>query len=150
MSEQHPLTKAEFDSIFSKVPRLTVEVLINTPDGVVMTKVPRGVLAGQWNMPGGTVRLGEPLVEAVKRVAQSELGVDVKVGKNVGYIEYPELPKAGYKGWPVGIVFEATIVSGELTVSDAGEEVRCFNTIPSNTVESQARFLIDYIRNHKF
>ena len=37
--------------------------------------------------PGGTVRLGEPLVAAVKRVAATELGLSV--GPFLGYIEYP-------------------------------------------------------------
>jgi ADP-ribose pyrophosphatase YjhB (NUDIX family) len=27
---------------------------------------------GMWNLPGGTVRFGEPLVDAVKRVAADE------------------------------------------------------------------------------
>lgn len=144
--QKHPLSKEEFDHIFSKVPRLTVEVLVKTPEGVVMTKIPQGVLKGQWNMPGGTVRFGEPLIEAVKRVAKSELGVDVKVGNKLGYIEYPELLEAGYKGWPVGMVFETTILDGELTVSDEGQEVRCFKAVPPNTIESQAVFLRSYLR----
>jgi len=39
--------------------------------------------------PGGTVRLGEPLVAFVKRVAATELGLEVSVGPFLGYIEYP-------------------------------------------------------------
>ena len=35
------------------------------------------------------MRFGEPLVEAVKRVAQDELGIAVSVGQLLGYIEYP-------------------------------------------------------------
>lgn len=142
---KHPLSQEEFDYIFAKVPRLTVEVLVNTPEGVVMAQIPKGVFRGKWNMPGGTVRLSEPLIEAVKRVARSELGIEVEVGDNVGYIEYPELPKAGYKGWPVGMVFEARMLGGELTNGDEGEAVRCFKSVPPNTIESQAKFLHEYL-----
>ncbi len=145
VKQKHPLSQEEFDYIFAKVPRLTVEVLINTSEGIVMTKIPQGVFKGQWNMPGGTVRFGEPLREAVKRVAKSELGVDVEIGNKVGYIEYPELLDAGYKGWPVGMVFEAIITGGELTKSDQGEEVHCFKEVPPNTISSQAKFLTTYL-----
>ena len=37
----------------------------------------------------GTVRFREPVVDAVKRVADRELGVTASVGPLLGYIEYP-------------------------------------------------------------
>jgi len=144
--QKHPLTQEEFDSIFGKVPRLTVEVVVHTEDGIVMTKIPKGPAKGQWNVPGGTVRFGEKLIDAAKRVAKSELGIDVTIGENLGYIEYPELLAAGERGWPVGMVFEATIVSGELTESNEGEVVDCFKRIPENTIPSQAQFFDNYLQ----
>jgi len=143
--QKHPLSQEEFDSIFSKVPRLTVEVAIRTNEGIVMTKIPKGPAKGQWNVPGGTVRFGEKLVEAAQRVAQAELGVDVTIEKNLGYIEYPELLAAGERGWPVGIVFEATISSGILSKSDYGQPIQCFKQIPENTIPSQAKFFENYL-----
>lgn len=143
--QKHPLSQEEFDSIFSKVPRLTVEVAIRTNEGIVMTKIPKGPAKGQWNVPGGTVRFGEKLVEAAQRVAQAELGVDVTIEKNLGYIEYPELLAAGERGWPVGMVFEATISSGILSQSDYGEPVQCFKRVPINTIPSQATFFEAYL-----
>jgi hypothetical protein len=32
-----------------------------------------------WNMSGGTVRLGEPLTDAVLRVAGGDLGMDIPI-----------------------------------------------------------------------
>jgi ADP-ribose pyrophosphatase YjhB (NUDIX family) len=151
MSEQkHPLSQAEFDNIYGKVPRLTVEVVIRTANGIVMTKIPAGVAKGQWNVPGGTVRFKEPLSEAVQRVAKGELGVEVTVGSLLGYIEYPHLYESGYHGWPVGLAFEATIENGELTTSDHGEDVQCFTAVPENTISEQATFLAAYLRNRPF
>lgn len=143
--QKHPLTQEEFDMIFGKVPRLTVEVVVRTENGIVMTKIPKGPAKGQWNVPGGTVRFGEKLTDAAQRVAKSEVGVDIEVGKNLGYIEYPELLAAGERGWPVGMVFEATIISGELTRSDYDEPVECFKEVPENTILSQAQFLVGYL-----
>lgn len=144
--QKHPLTQEEFDSIFGKVPRLTVEVVIRTEDGIVMTKIPKGPAKGQWNVPGGTVRFGEKLTDAAERVAKAELNINVSIGRNLGYIEYPELLAAGERSWPVGMVFEANIVSGELTKSDEGEIVECFRRVPANTIPSQARFFDDYLQ----
>ena len=144
--QKHPLTQEEFDLIFGKVPRLTVEVAVRTENGLVMTKIPKGPMKGKWNVPGGTVRFGEKLVDAAKRVANAELGVDVTIGENLGYIEYPELLAAGERAWPVGMVFKATIISGELTRSDEGEVVECFKRVPENTIISQARFFDDYLQ----
>lgn len=143
--QKHPLTQEEFDSIYGKVPRLTVEVAIYADDGIVMTKIPKGPAKGQWNVPGGTVRFGEKLVDAAKRVAQTELGIGVTIGENLGYIEYPELLAAGERGWPVGMVFEATIDSGNLSESDYGEPVQCFKKVPENTIPSQAKFFEKYL-----
>lgn len=139
------IPKAEFDAIYGRVPRLTVEVIIRTADGIILTKRSMEPCKGQWHIPGGTVRFGEPLPDAVRRVAQDELGVVVKPGELLGYIEYPEIMAAGYKGWPVGIAFEASIVAGELRGSEQGEEVGQFKKVPPNTITEQARFLNQYM-----
>ncbi len=71
-----------------------------------------GPCRGLWHIPGGTVRFGEPLVDAVARVARDELGVTVAVGDMLGYIEYPSHYENGLD-CPVGIAFAAEIVEGE-------------------------------------
>ena len=97
----------EFDGIFSKVPRVTVEVLISCGGrGVMLALRDVDPCRGMWNLPGGSARFGEPLVEAVRRVAADELGIRVRVGPLVGYIEYPSRYENGLD-LPVGLVFRA-------------------------------------------
>ncbi len=136
-----PLSREEFDAVYGRVPRLNVEVVLRTPDGVVLTLRDIEPCKGQWHLPGGTVRFGETLVAAVRRVARAELGVEVEVGELLGYIEYPLMHANGYRGWPVGFAFQATHRSGELTGSAAGEQVGCFAEPPENTITEQAEFL---------
>jgi ADP-ribose pyrophosphatase YjhB (NUDIX family) len=107
-----PLPKHEFDWIFSRVPRLTVEVVIASSDhGVLLQLRDIDPCKGTWSLPGGTVRFGEPLVDAVRRVAQDELDLTVSVGELLGYIEYPSHYNHGLDS-PVGLAFRATIVNG--------------------------------------
>ncbi|HSC01869.1 MAG TPA: NUDIX domain-containing protein [Solirubrobacteraceae bacterium] len=131
-----PLPKDEFDRIFSKVPRLTVEVLITSDaQGVLLALRDVDPCRGTWNLPGGTVRFGEPLVEAVRRVASDELGISVQVGSLVGYIEYPSHYENGLDS-PVGLVFR-----GE-PLGESQPRGRWFTVLPADMHEEQKEFLV--------
>ena len=99
-----PLPHAEYASIFSRVPRLTVEVVIFAAErGVLLTLREIEPCIGLWHLPGGTVRFGEPVTDAVARVAEDELGLAVRAGDLLGYIEYPSHYEHGLdspSGWP--------------------------------------------------
>jgi len=101
-----PLPQAEYEAIYGRVPRLTVEVVIATSAGVLLTRREAGPCRGLWHIPGGTVRFGEPLTDAVQRVARQELALEVTTGRLLGYIEYPSHLSRGLD-WPVGIAFRA-------------------------------------------
>jgi ADP-ribose pyrophosphatase YjhB (NUDIX family) len=137
----HPLPKADFDAIYARVPRLTVEVLLELEGGLVLARRDIEPCIGQWHIPGGTVHFGESLPAAVRRVALVEVGVEVTPGALVGYIEYPRMHADGYPGWPVGMAFTATRVSGDLSGSDMGAEVACFTAVPDDIIAEQGEFL---------
>ncbi len=134
MSE--PLPKNEFDRIFSKVPRLTVEVLVTSEErGVLLALRDVDPCRGMWNLPGGTVRFGERLVDAVRRVAADELGVSVRVGALVGYIEYPSHYENGLDS-PVGLAFRAQ------PLDQAQPRGQWFTLLPENMHDEQKQFLL--------
>ncbi|MGZ4228024.1 MAG: NUDIX domain-containing protein [Solirubrobacteraceae bacterium] len=133
------LPKAEFDAIFSRVPRLCVEVVMCTPErGVLLMlrDIPPNV--GAWHIPGGTVLFGERLTDAVRRVARDELGLDVSVGDLLGYIEYPSHYENGLDS-PVGLAF-ATMPTAAL-VGDPPEGCAWFESLPAGLYAEQAEFL---------
>ena len=107
-----PLPQAEYEAIYAKVPRLTVEVVVVSPDGVLLSKRLIGPCRGLWHIPGGTVRFGEPLTTAVARVAADELGLEVTIDRLLGYIEYPSHLARGLD-WPVGIAFGVHLAPSE-------------------------------------
>jgi 8-oxo-dGTP diphosphatase len=133
-----PLPKDEFDRIFSRVPRLTVEVLISSAErGVLLALRDVDPCRGMWNLPGGTVRFGERLIEAVRRVAADEVGVSVRVGPLAGYIEYPSHYEHGLDS-PVGLVFRAE------PLNQANLQGQWFTVLPENMHEEQKQFLLEH------
>jgi ADP-ribose pyrophosphatase YjhB (NUDIX family) len=137
-----PLPRADYEDIFGRVPRLTVEVVIVSPQGVLLTLRRRGPCAGLWHIPGGTVRYGEPLGDAVARVARDELDVDAAAGRLLGYIEYPSHLARGID-WPVGIAFAADVAPEDRDKLAAMPGAGWFRDLPPEMHEEQRAFLVD-------
>jgi hypothetical protein len=133
------LPKEEFFAIYRRVPRLCVEVLIVEPARGVLLKlrdIPPNV--GAWHIPGGTVLFGEPLIDAVKRVARDELDFEVDVAELLGYIEYPSHYENGLDS-PVGLAFRTRPLThpGE---PPAGCE--WFTRLPEGLYTEQREFMV--------
>ena len=143
-NDNQSLSQQEFDDIYSKVPRLTVEIIIKNKVGeIYLTKRAIEPCKGKWHLPGGTVRYGEPMGETIKRIAKRELGINVKKAQNVGYIEYPSHYRRGLDS-PVGIVFEVTNFDGSLLINKESQMGDWFKRIPANMNEDQDIFLLNY------
>ena len=149
------LPKEVFDKIYRQAPRLCVEVIIDTPQGIILTKRLIPPCIGMWHIPGGTVCLGEKLEEAVIRVADDELGVQIDIKNIVGIIEYLGLYGNGHSH-AIGIAFLCELKSEEQKFrgSFQAEEIKAFKTIPDNTIPEQKIFLEKFLdknfRNQQF
>ncbi len=152
------LPQKEFDWIFSRVPRLTVEVVIAVAGrGVLLSLRQIEPCKDMWHLPGGTVRFGEPLLDAVARVARAELGLTVRPGELLGYIEYPSHYLNGLDS-PVGIAFRARVVTdhdapGRLApeprrdrrAPDRPSNTDWFTVLPDNMHDEQRAFLVRHL-----
>ena len=139
-----PLSEQEFEAVFSKVPRLTVEVVVASADGVLLARRRSGPCEGLWHVPGGTVRLGERLTDAVARVARDELGLDVVADHLLGYIEYPSHLELGL-GWPVGVAFAVRPSAPDAPLAVTRDDVRWFSSLPEEMHEAQRAFLASHL-----
>lgn len=138
--DKHPLSQEEFDVIYKKVPRLTVEIIVQSKNGVYLTKRDIEPCKSMWHLPGGTVRFGEKLTEAVERIAKRELGIKVKSSKLLGYIEYPshylnELDS------PVGIAFLVEDYNGDIKVNEEAKDSGWYKKLPVNMHDEQKEFI---------
>jgi ADP-ribose pyrophosphatase YjhB (NUDIX family) len=141
MTRNQPFTPQEFQTIYSQVPRLTVEVLIQLPTGIVLLKRTEESWRDLWHIPGGTVLYKEKIEDAVKRIAMEELGTAVEPHKLLGYIEYPSEEKERGFGWSVGLAFLCQPTQ-EIDLENwkkRGTEI--FATLPEKMVQEQREFL---------
>jgi ADP-ribose pyrophosphatase YjhB (NUDIX family) len=135
-----PLALAEYERVYAKVPRLRVEVVVVSTHGVLLSRREEGPWKGLWHIPGGTVRFGERLTDAVWRIARDEMGVDIVINRFLGYLEYPGDLYPG-QGWPVGLDFMVELTpSCAETFRPDPDAIDWFEHLPDN-IEEQKAFL---------
>jgi len=142
-TDDYPLTIEEFRSIYSKVPRLTVEVIVKSENGVLLTLRDIEPHKGSWHFPGGTVYFNESLTNAVKRVAKNELGLTVTDSKFINFIEYPTHLQHSFDT-PIGLVFTVQY-EGEIELDRQASEAKWFLESPTNIVTEQADFMKKFL-----
>lgn len=136
------LSKELFDEIYSKVPRLCVEVLINTEEGFILSKRLIPPCINMWHIPGGTVYFGEKLYEAAHRIADNELGVKINILGIIGIANYLEIYEG--IGHAIGTIFLCELDGNKkFRGSYQGEEINVFDVdnIPDNTIPEHKKFL---------
>jgi 8-oxo-dGTP diphosphatase len=106
---------------------LTVDVVIKTPEGVVLVKRGNEPYEGKWALPGGFVRYGERVEEAAVREALEETGLEVKLQRLVGIYSDPERDPRGHV---VSACFLAKRIGGKLKAASDAKGVKIFKRIP--------------------
>jgi len=99
------LRQKDHDFIFDRVPRLCVDLLIKDKRGFVFVKRDIPPQKGRWHMPGGMVRRHETLAASAKRLAKEETGLNIRVERLVGYIEFLHEIQNGKDRHSVSLVF---------------------------------------------
>ena len=133
----------EFKKIYSRVPRLCVEVVLVSENKILLTKRSIPPAIGQWHTPGGTVLKGETLEMTVKRVAKEELGVSVKVVKFLGVIEYKSF--INHYSQDISLPFLVETKSKKTIKLDGhADKYDFFKEIPRNTIKELKDY---YLKN---
>ncbi len=80
---------------------------------------------GKWSIPGGLVRTGETLEEALKREIKEEIGVDIEIGEVACVTEEIFYDREGKVKYHYIIIdFFAEIKSGKITAGSDAKDVR--------------------------
>ena len=80
------------DDVWAQVveymPIPSVDLVVRCANGILLAKRQNEPAKGEWFVPGGRVRKGECLTEAVKRVAREEIGVGVSIENRLGAYDH--------------------------------------------------------------
>jgi 8-oxo-dGTP diphosphatase len=106
-----------------KNPKLTVDAIVRTPQGIVLVKRGREPFEGMWALPGGFVEYGEDPERAVLREVEEETGLR---GKLLGLVGVYGAPSRDPRGHTVSVVYEVE-AQGEPRGGDDAAEARAFS-----------------------
>jgi colanic acid biosynthesis protein WcaH len=140
MSEDGPepvewIPDDQWETIVRNVPIVSVDLVVLTDDGVVLAKRTNEPVKGEWFVPGGRVRKGERLEDAVHRVARKELGIEIEIVESLGAYEHlyreSDVDASGGKHY-LANGFVVRTDSREFTIDDQHGDVQVFEEIPNN------------------
>lgn len=103
-----------------ETPKLMVDVVIPSDEGVVLIRRGSDPYEGQWALPGGFVEVGETVEQAAAREAAEETGLDVELAHLVGVYSEPTRDPRGHN---VSVAFLARVLGGELSAATDAAEV---------------------------
>jgi ADP-ribose pyrophosphatase YjhB (NUDIX family) len=103
--------------------------------------------AGRLDTPGGFLEEGEDPAEAIRRELREETGLEVEPGRFLGAFvdDYGDGPEAGSV---LNLVWEASIVSGEIRPADDVAELHWFrpDELPEGDDEYAFRWVAPFLK----
>lgn len=136
MKKLQKLPFEEFKFIFSRVPRICIEVIIQTKEGVLLTLRDIEPFKGYWHIPGGGLLIGEKIIAAVHRITQEETGLKIKVIRQLPILEYVNLRSSNKSGYShaISIPFLVAPISKRIQGNTQATEIKFFNKLPSKII----------------
>lgn len=112
-----------------ETPKLMVDVVIPSENGIVLIRRGSDPFEGRWALPGGFVEVGETVESAAVREVAEETGLAVELAGLVGVYSDPDRDPRGHN---VSVAFLARVVAGDLMAASDAAEV---SVLDPNTIE---------------
>lgn len=136
------LSDDDYDFIYSRVPRICVDLLVKNGKGeVLLTQRTIEPYLNHWHFPGGRIKFKESISDAVKRIAKGELGIELdNIGEVKGTCEFPDEIQKEQQRHSISIVHEI-VLPDDITLA-AQDKYKWVSEIPEPTIPPQKDFLI--------
>lgn len=140
-----PIKKLQFDEykyIYSKVPRLCIDLVIRSEKGIVLILRDINPGKGLWHLPGGTVLKGETIKKAVTRIATEETGLTVSQPEFKGIMEFSNKDNPFFH--TVSLVYSSAMTGGILSSDQHGKAIQTFDALPEPMIQEHREFLLKH------
>ena len=106
----------------------TVDAILIFKGKFLLLKRVNPPVKGEWWLPGGRVRKGESLEDAVKREVQEETGLECRIIRQVGVINqvFPETHT-------ISIYYLVEAESSSVKLNEEHSEYKWFSTLPKGS-----------------
>lgn len=131
------------------LPQLGVGALVIKQENVLLVRRANSPKQGLWTVPGGRVRLGETLQQAVEREVLEETGLRVRAGRPVHVFDLIEGEPGHWQYHYVIVDLMASYLEGELEAGDDALEARWFRAeeLDDPQIDDETRNLIAKARH---
>jgi colanic acid biosynthesis protein WcaH len=136
----------DWGTIVANVPIPSVDLVVSHDGGIVLGRRANDPAKGEWFVPGGRIQKNERMRQAVHRVADEELDVDVQIRESLGSYDHlyetSDVDGVESKHY-VASGFVVEPLSDPLTghTDDQHTELRLFDERPANCHEYVAAYL---------
>ena len=143
------LSDEEYEFIYSRSPRICVDLLIyNTKGDMLLTKRSIEPYKDHWHFPGGRIKFREPVEKAIERIFKGELGQDLEVNPHmIGFCQFLEEEQKGQLRHSISLVHVINLRNDtDFMIDDNANDIRFFSgsEMPSPIIPSQHEFLINH------
>ena len=112
---------------YPEYPRPAVAVVVFKNERILAVRRKNPPAADRWSVPGGSIRIGETMSQAVERETMEETGIAVKAGRPFTTIDVVQRDDAGKVRFHYVIVyFLADYLSGEPVSGDDAADAAWF------------------------
>lgn len=139
-----------FSEFVRTMPQYCVEIVLSTPEGILLAKRSNEPVKQEWFWPGSRLYKGESLEDAAQRVADGELDVQIDVVQQLGVHEHIWVISAE-SGNPsrhtVNIVYLAEPTTGDFDIK-LDEQHTAFRFVTS-VDETYHEYVREYFADHE-
>jgi ADP-ribose pyrophosphatase YjhB (NUDIX family) len=99
------LSEKDYNFIYSRSPRVCVDLIIKTQTGVLLIKREIQPYKGKYHLPGGRIRFRESVHKAIFRICKNEVSLVPYCYKLLGFMEFPREQQDRNKRHSISLAF---------------------------------------------
>jgi len=134
------LTNKVYDLLRKTTPFCNIDLIIKNNNKFLLGKRIIKPYAGLWSVPGGRIRKGEKIVNAIIRIAKREVDILVDKPHLVGVYE----GLSNYRH-DISLTYIVNYLEGTPRIDYQHSNFQWFSKIPNNTISFQKKALKDAV-----